>query len=219
MQVDDELQLVHRLEVGELGLVAGLDERLEGHLHEGRSAAAQDRLLAEQVGLGLLRERRLEDAGAGAAERPGIGEDARRGRVPDGVAMDGEQGRHAAARPGRRSRRRWPGPFGATIPTSIVPRRVDPPEVDVEAVGEHQQLAGPEVRRDLRVVDRLLGRVRDEDHDHVAPRGRRRRRRRRAARPPRRAAGSSSPARARRRRRRPIRAGSGRGRGPASRSR
>ena len=28
-QVDDELELVHRLEVGELGLVAGLDERLE----------------------------------------------------------------------------------------------------------------------------------------------------------------------------------------------
>ena len=34
-------------------------------------------------------------------------------------------------------------------------------------MGEHQELAGPEVRRDLRVVDRLLGGVRDEDHDHV----------------------------------------------------
>ena len=41
-EVDDELQLVHRLEVGELGLVAGLHERLEGHLDEGRRAAAQD---------------------------------------------------------------------------------------------------------------------------------------------------------------------------------
>ena len=28
-QVDDQLELVHRLEVGELGLVAGLDQRLE----------------------------------------------------------------------------------------------------------------------------------------------------------------------------------------------
>ena len=46
-------------------------------------------------------------------------------------------------------------------------RRVDPPEVDVEAVGEHQQLAGAQVRRDLLVVDGLLGRVGDQDHDHV----------------------------------------------------
>ena len=32
---------------------------------------------------------------------------------------------------------------------------------------EHQQLAGPQVGLDLRVVDRLLGGVRDGDHDHV----------------------------------------------------
>ena len=35
-QVDDQLELVHRLEVGQLGLVAGLDERLEGRLDERR---------------------------------------------------------------------------------------------------------------------------------------------------------------------------------------
>ena len=119
-QVDDQLQLVHRLEVRELRLVAGLDERLEGHLDERRGAAAEDRLLAEQVGLGLLGERRLEDAGAGAAERAGIGEVAGPGRAAR-VAMDGEQRRHAAAglvdaaerggrgpsaRPSRRRRRR-----------------------------------------------------------------------------------------------------------------
>ena len=69
-QVDDQLELVHRLEVGELGLVAGLDERLERHLDQRRGAAAQDGLLAEQVGLGLLGERRLEDAGARGADRP-----------------------------------------------------------------------------------------------------------------------------------------------------
>ena len=80
-QVDDELELVHRLEVRELGLVAGLDERLERHLDQGRRAAAQDRLLAEQVGLGLLGERRLEHAGAGAAEGPGVGERPRPGRA------------------------------------------------------------------------------------------------------------------------------------------
>ena len=45
--------------------------------------------------------------------------------------------------------------------------RHDAPEPDVEAVGEHQQLPGAQVRRDLGVVDRLLDRVRDRDHDDV----------------------------------------------------
>ena len=95
-EVHDELELVHRLEVRELGLVAGLHERLEGALDEGGRPAAEDRLLAEQVGLGLLLERRLEDAGPRAAEgacireRPGAGGPAR-------VALDREEGRDAAA--------------------------------------------------------------------------------------------------------------------------
>ena len=34
-------------------------------------------------------------------------------------------------------------------------------------MGEHQELPGTQVRRDLGVVDGLLRRVRDEDHDDV----------------------------------------------------
>ena len=164
-QVDDELELVHRLEVGELGLVAGLDERLEGHLDQRRRAAAQDGLLAEQVGLGLLGEGRLEDAGAGGAERPGVGEHA---RAPGArrVLLDGEQGRHAAAGLVDRAEQ-VARALGRDHPDVDDVGRGDPPEVDVEAVGEHQQLAGAQVRRDLGVVDGLLGGVRDEDHDHV----------------------------------------------------
>src|SRR5436190_106211 len=67
-QVDDELELMHRLEIRELGLVAGLDQRLERHLHEGRRAATQHGLLPEQVGLRLLGERRLEDTRPGRAD-------------------------------------------------------------------------------------------------------------------------------------------------------
>ena len=63
----------------DLGLVAGLDERLEAGLHERGEAAAQHDLLAEQVGLGLLRERRLDHAGAGAADGVGVGQGERRG--------------------------------------------------------------------------------------------------------------------------------------------
>ena len=73
-QVDDQLQLVQALEVGALGLVAGLDQGLEAHLDQGADAAAEDDLLAEQVGLGLLGEGRLEDAAAGAADPLGVGQ-------------------------------------------------------------------------------------------------------------------------------------------------
>ena len=156
---------MHRLEVGKLRLVAGLDERLERRLHEGGHAAAQERLLAEQIGLGLFLECRLEDPGAHVAERTGVGEHAGT-RRPAGIAVDGKERRHAAARlvhaaheMARTLRRDHP---------DVDPlRRVDPAEVDVEAMGEHQELARPEVRRDLRVVNGLLGRVRHEDHDHV----------------------------------------------------
>ena len=53
-QVDDELQLVQALVVGNLGLITRLDQRLEAlHYQLGR-AAAQHRLLAEQIRLGLF---------------------------------------------------------------------------------------------------------------------------------------------------------------------
>jgi hypothetical protein len=64
-------------------------------------------------------------------------------------------------------RRRWPGPLRRDHPDIDVGRWLDAGEPDVEAVGEHQQLAIAEVRRDLGVVDGLLGRVGDQDHDHV----------------------------------------------------
>ena len=166
-EVDDELELVHRLEVGELGLVAGLDERLEGHLHEGRGAAAEDALLAEEVGLGLLGERRLEDAGAGVAERPRVGEDARPGR-PGGVLVDGEEGRHAAAALVDGADE-VAGALRGDHPDVDTLGRGDPPEADVEPVGEQDERAGPQVRGDVRVPGGLLGRVRDGDHHDVGP--------------------------------------------------
>ena len=50
-QVDDQLQLVQALEVGEAGVVARLDQGLESGPDELGGAAAQHRLLAEEVGL------------------------------------------------------------------------------------------------------------------------------------------------------------------------
>ena len=73
-QVDDELQLVQYLEIGQLRLISRVDQRLESGQHERADAAAEDRLLAEEIGLGLFLEGRLEHTGTRAAERPGIGE-------------------------------------------------------------------------------------------------------------------------------------------------
>ena len=60
------------LEVGELGLIAGLAEDLEAGLDEGGDAAAEDSLLAEEVGLGLLGEGGLQDSSAGGADALGV---------------------------------------------------------------------------------------------------------------------------------------------------
>ena len=59
-QVDDQLQLVHALEVGHLGLVARFDQRLEAGLHQRARAAAEDGLFAEQVGFGFFGDRGVE---------------------------------------------------------------------------------------------------------------------------------------------------------------
>ena len=73
-QVDDQLHLVHALEIGHLGRVAGFDQRLVAGLHQLDQAAAQHGLLAEQVGLAFFLERGLDDAGATAADRRAIGQ-------------------------------------------------------------------------------------------------------------------------------------------------
>src|SRR5690606_7159212 len=150
-EVDDELELVQHLEVRDLRLVAGLGEGLEAVLDELRHATAQDGLLAEEVGLGLLGERRPDDAGARAADRlrvrqrdvPGL---ARR------VLLDGDDVRDAAARDELAAHgvaRRLRGDEDDVDALG----GLDVAEADVEAVRERERLARGEVRLDLVVVD------------------------------------------------------------------
>ena len=108
-QVGDQLQLVQALVVGDLGLVAGLDERLEAELDQLRDAAAEHGLLAEEVGLGLLGERRLDHARAGGAERGAVGE-RELARVAARVLRDRDDGRRAVALSRRSGARCGPGP-------------------------------------------------------------------------------------------------------------
>ena len=140
-EVDDELQLVQALEVGDLGLVAGLDQRLEARLDERAHAAAEHRLLAEEIGLGLLGERRLEHARARRADARGV----RRARsacaLPRRVLVHGEERGHAVARLDTSRARGGRGPWARSCSTSTSARRRDGAEADVEAVREHQRLA------------------------------------------------------------------------------
>ena len=165
-QVDDELELVHRLEVGELGLVAGLDERLERHLHQRRGAAAQDGLLAEEVGLGLLLERRLEDARAGVARSRGHRPASGRGRCRTGRARR-RTGPARRRRPGTRSGPGGPGPSARPSRRRRSPGGSIRPNRRLKPWANIRQLPGAQVRRDLGVVHGLLRRVRHEDHDDV----------------------------------------------------
>src|SRR6266540_4475345 len=91
--VHDHLELVEALEVGDLRLVAGLDQRLETGLDERAGAAAQHHLLTEQVGLGLLLEGGDQRSGPGAADPAGV----RPGQVP-GLAGGVLSDRHQAGR-------------------------------------------------------------------------------------------------------------------------
>ena len=67
-KVNDKLHFVDTLEVSVSWVVASLNEGLKARLHKGANAAAENRLLAEQIGLGLGAEGGLKHARASAAD-------------------------------------------------------------------------------------------------------------------------------------------------------
>ncbi len=95
-EVHDELELVQALEVGDFRLIAGVDQGLEARADQLAAAAAEDGLLAEEVGLGLFLEGGLDDAGAQRADALGVGQGLL-ARLAGGVLVDGQQGRDAPA--------------------------------------------------------------------------------------------------------------------------
>ena len=164
-EIDDELQLVQALVVRDLRRVARIDQRLEAGPDELRRAAAEDGLLAEEIGLGLLLERRLEDPRAAGADPDRVRE-CDLSRVAGGILLDRDQrgravplGEEAADDVARALRRDH----------DHVVARVgrDPLVEDVEAVGEQHRRARREVRLDVRVVDGGLHLVRQQDRDEL----------------------------------------------------
>ena len=153
------------LVIGDLGLVPRLDERLEAELDQLRDAAAEHGLLAEEIGLRLLRERRLDHARARRAERRAVGE-RELARLAARVLRDRDDGRRAvalgveAAHHMARALRR---DHDHVVPLG----RRDALVVHVEAVREEQRSAGLEVRLDLVLVHLRLRAVGNEKRDEL----------------------------------------------------
>src|SRR5581483_4848975 len=169
-EVDDELHLVQALEVGDLRLVPGLDQRVEPALHELRDPAAKHGLLAEQVGLGLLLERRLDDPGPGGPD-PGAVRESARQRPAGRVLLDGDE-RRGADPLLEGPAHEVSGALGRDHRDVDALGGHDRAEVHAEAVREHQHVAGVQVGGDVPRVDRGVGRVGQQHHDDVALRRR-----------------------------------------------
>ena len=164
-EVNDELHLMAGLKVSHLGGVASLDQRVEACLNQLADAAAEHCLLTEQVGLGLLLEGRLEDAGAAGTDAGGVGQGDLLG-LAGVVLLHADQGRAALAL-GVQAADDVAGALGSDHDDVNVLRRGDGLEVDVEAVGKGQCLALGHVGGNLRVVDVGAQLVGNQHHDNV----------------------------------------------------
>src|SRR3546814_519846 len=153
-EVDDQLQLVETLEIGDLGLVAGLDQSLETGCDELARAAAQHCLLAEQVGLRLFREAGLDRPAERAADAGGIGQRplARRSAriLPDGEeAGDAAPDLLFAADEVTR-------PLGGEQADVEVLVGNDLALMEREAMGDEERATRLEVGRDVLGIDRAV---------------------------------------------------------------
>ena len=165
-QVNDQLHLVNALEVSVLRSVASLDQSLKASLHQLADAAAEDSLLAEQVGLGLGLEGGLEDAGTAAADAAGICQSDVHS-LAGSVLLNADQIRNAVTLEvlGTNGVARA---LRSDHDNVDVSRRNDLLEVDVEAVSESQNIARLQVRLDNVLVDVSLLLIRGQHHDDVA---------------------------------------------------
>ncbi len=138
-QVDDQLELVEHFEVGALGLIAGFDQCLVTRLDQRADAAAEHGLLAEEIGLGFFLECGLENSGACAADALEIAE-RQRVRVAGRVLMDGDEPGDTAAL-SEDLADAMSGSLGRGHTHVDVCGGNDGLEVNVESMGEEQQLA------------------------------------------------------------------------------
>ena len=169
-EIDDQLQLVHTLEVRHLGLIARFGESLESGLDEGADATAQHDLFAEQVGFSLFSDGRFDDAAACPADPLSIGQRQLAAHVR-GTGRQRDQTRHAAPffvlTANQMAR-----PLGGDQSTVGSHGRNHLTEVQVETVRTHQQRARLEVRPDVALIGVALNFVGEQDVDQITDLGR-----------------------------------------------
>ena len=146
-------------------VIACLNQRLEAGLHQSANAAAENCLLAEEVGLGLGTERGLQNACSCAADTECISK-ADVPSVARCILLDRDEARYALAclilasdRVTRALRR--------DHDDVDVLRRLDAAEVNVKAVCKCQGLALGQVRLNALFVQCSLLFIVDENHDDV----------------------------------------------------
>ena len=164
-EIHDELELVQALEVGHLGRVAGFHQHFEPSLHQGGGPPAEDALLTEEVGHGLLPEVGLEDARPRAPDALGPGEGGLPG-LPGRVIMDRDQGGHSLfleilAAHGM-ARALWCDHDDVHVPGSI-----NQVEVNREPMGEKEGLARGQVRGHVLLENRGNDGVRSGDENDI----------------------------------------------------
>src|SRR5690606_2767820 len=164
-QVHDQLQLVQAFEIGDLGLVAGLDQGVEALDDQLLGAAAQDGLFAEQVGLRLFAERGLKQAAGRPADSLGVAHGAV-ARLAGRVLLDGEQGGDAAAAR-ELAADQIARSLGRDQDDIHVVARGDAVIDDREAVREQQGRTRLGVRLDDVAIDLVLDHVGRQDGDDV----------------------------------------------------
>src|SRR3954469_13605452 len=164
-EIDDQLQLVQALEIRHLRRVPRPHQRVEAGLHQLDAAAAEHRLLAEEVGLGLLLEGGLDYARLAAADGRRVGK-REVARLLRAVAVHGDQHRHAAAAGVGRAHG-VPGRLWRHHPDVEVLARLDEAVMDVEAVGEGERSALLDVGLDVVAIDLRVVLVGQQDHDDV----------------------------------------------------
>src|SRR5499426_1677328 len=165
-QVDDQLHLVQAFEIGHLRRVARLDQSLESGLDQRGQSAAEHRLFAEEVSLGLFFESRLDDAGARPAYRPRVSQADLPG-VAARVLSDGQQAWNSRAA-FVFAANQMAGAFRRDHEHVDFSRRNDLFKVDRETMRDGQVFAGFEMRLDLAFVDARSQFVRRQHYYDVA---------------------------------------------------
>ena len=164
-QVDDQLHLVYALEICVAGIVACLYQSLETCLHQSADAAAEDSLLAEQIGLGLCPESGLKDTCAGSADTCAIGKSLVQS-LARSILIYSDEGRSSLACLVLAADS-VSGSLGSDHCDVNICRRLDQTEMNVEAVSKHEHIAGLEVGLDVLLVHSCLLLIVDQDHDDV----------------------------------------------------